>query len=697
MKQRLSSVGGIVVGVALLATVALTILAFQNTPESAEPVRRLLIAVCAFLFAVLAFGAFTSFQQDRRRRSAEQSLHDIESRAAAVLETAVDAIISIDERGTIEAFNQAAERMLGYSRDEVLGENVNLLMPSPEREAHDGYLARYRQTGEKKIIGIGREVVCRRKDGTEFPADLAVGEFRDADRRKFTGFLRNITDRKRAEAQLREQAALLDKARDVIVVRDLEDRIIYWNKAAERLYGWMADEACGRTSYELLFHGDRSQLEPAQRALLSGDEWFGELRKTTREGRTVVVESSWSLLRDRQNRPAEILAIEADVTEKRARERHALRAQRLESIGTLAGGIAHDLNNMLTPILMSAGLLQKDRPVTERQGLLSNIRASAERGAEMVKQLLSFAGGLETEKTRVDLRQVVGEIKSLLDHTLPKSIVIRTNVAADLRPVAGNSTQLSQVLMNLCVNARDAMPDGGSLTVEAANFDLNGEFAATAPDAHPGPHVRLTVSDTGSGIPTDVIDRVFDPFFTTKERSKGTGLGLSTVLGIARSHQGFVRVESPPGQGTRFEVYIPAFESAPLAALSPVRPTTVSADGQLILVVDDESYILIAVKTALEDAGYRVVTAPDGAEAASTLQQHVSEVSAAIVDMMMPGMDGPATMRALRTINPKLPIIANSGLRVAEDVEGLANAFLAKPYTDEQLLTAVSNVLCQST
>ena len=693
MKLYLSSAHGILVGISLVGAAGMGLLAGLLPAEPGSLLRGLLIAGSLILFAILSVAAFTSFRQDRRRRSAEESWHSSESRTDTILDTAVDAIISIDEYGSIESFNHAAERILGYSRDEIIGKNVSLLMPSPERDVHDEHLARYRQTGERRIIGIGREVICRRKDGTEFPADLAVGESIEAHRRKFTGFIRDITDRRRAEAQIREQAALLDKARDVILVRDLDDRITFWNKSAERLYGWTAEEACGQTCCDLLLRGDSSQLTPAKIELLAHGEWEGQLHKVTRDGREVIVESSWSLLRDRLNRPTEILAIETDITDRKERERHALRAQRLESIGTLAGGIAHDLNNMLTPIMMSVNLLEKDRPATERKGLLSNIRASAERGAEMVKQLLSFAGGAESELKRIELCHVVDEIKSLLDHTLPKSIAIRAEVAPDLWPVAGNTTQLAQVLMNLCVNARDAMPDGGELSISAVNFVVDDDFCATAPGVSPGPHVRLSVGDTGCGIPRDVIDRVFDPFFTTKEHGKGTGLGLSTVLGIVKSHNGLVRIDSAPGRGTRFEIYLPAFESLPVETAPADRQEQDAARGQLVLVVDDENLILMAVKATLEDAGYCVITAGNGADAVRILREQRNAVRAAIVDMMMPGIDGPATMRLLHEINPELRIIANSGLRMVESDDPHACAFLSKPYTDEQLLTTLSRAL----
>jgi PAS domain S-box-containing protein len=686
-----------VVALALAISGILGSLSLKVIPESAGSLRGALLACHACLFAVLSVGALVSIHEDRRRQRTDESLRGSESQMRAVLETAVDAIISIDEWGIVERMNQAAERMFAYSREELVGRNVSILMPARERDAHDGYLACYRATGERKIIGIGREVVCRRKDGTEFPVDLAVGEYRVEGQRKFTGFLRDISDRKQAEAQIREQAMLLDKARDAIFVCDLDEQITYWNPAAARLYGWSGDEARGRNCRKLFFKGDDSQFEPAWQAVMNGDEWFGELRKTTRDGREVIVESRWSLLRDDHGRPVEILAIESDVTEKKEYERQSLRAQRLESIGTLAGGIAHDLNNMLTPILMSARLLGRERPAEDREGLIANILASAERSAEMIRQLLAFTGGVETERAPVDLGAIVREITSLLEHTLPKSIAVQAKVADDLWPICGDSTQLSQVLMNLCVNARDAMPSGGIVSIIVENRTPDDEAVVAVPELYRGPHVVLTVADTGTGIPQDLIDRIFDPFFTTKPHGKGTGLGLSTVLGIVKSHGGLIRVASVPGRGTQFTINLPTDQTVNARQCDSAPRDLPAARGNLILAVDDESFILTAVKATLEGAGYRVVTATGGAMALELFRQQQADVAAILVDMMMPGMDGPATLRALREIDPRVQMIASSGLRAmdhtAKAVEEYAAAFLQKPYTDKQLLSTLSKVL----
>jgi PAS domain S-box-containing protein len=697
MKAPLRLKTRFVVGLALVISSVLGVLSLKVIPETAGALRGALLAGHVCLFAVLSVGALVSYHEDRRRQQAEESLRGSESRMRAVLETAVDGIISIDEWGIVERINQAAERMFAYSRAEVVGRNVSILMPARERDAHDGYLARYRATGERKIIGIGREVVCRRKDGTEFPAELAVGEYRVEGQRKFTGFVRDISDRKRAEARIREQAMLLDKARDAIFVCDLDEQITYWNPAAARLYGWSVEEARGKGCRDLFFKGADGQFERAWQAVMNGDEWFGELRKTTRDGREVIVESRWSLLRDDHESPVEILTIESDVTEKKERERQSLRAQRLESIGTLAGGIAHDLNNMLTPILMSAKLLGRERPTGEREGLVANILASAERSAEMIRQLLAFTGGVETERAPVDLRAIVREITSLLEHTLPKSITVEAKIADDLWPICGDATQLSQVLMNLCVNARDAMPGGGNLSITGENRTPDGEPLVGLPELCRGPHVVLTVADTGTGIPREFIDRIFDPFFTTKPHGKGTGLGLSTVLGIVKSHGGIIHVTSDPGRGTQFTIALPTDQTMVARRCESAPRDLPVARGNLILAVDDESFILTAVKATLEGAGYRVMTATGGAMALELFRQRQADVAAILVDMMMPGMDGPATMRALREVDPRVQMIASSGLRAmdhtAKAVAECAAAFLQKPYTDKQLLSTLSKVL----
>lgn len=372
----------------------------------------------------------------------------------------------------------------------------------------------------------------------------------------------------------------------------------------------------------------------------------------------------------------------------------------IELFGILAGGVAHDFNNLLTPILMAVKLLREPRPENERQNLLSTLQASAERGAEMVRKLLSFAGGGETAMTPVQLRYIVKEITSIIGPSFPKTITIATWLDEQLHPLLADSTQLSQVLMNLCVNARDAMPEGGKLTITAENVELDAGSPKLINGALPGPYVLLTVSDTWVGIPKEIINRIFDPFFSTKEYGKRSGLGLSSVLGIVKSHGGFIDVESETGKGSRFAVYLPATPEAsprPVEGTSPARPR---GHGEMILVVDDEAAILTTAKATLEENDYRVVTAPDGAAALKEFAAHKDEIQLVVLDLMMPGMDGFSTMTALRRLSPSIRVVAASGLRPVGQLAIAIGAgelnFLQKPYSDEQLLTTLHHALGNS-
>jgi signal transduction histidine kinase/ActR/RegA family two-component response regulator len=388
-----------------------------------------------------------------------------------------------------------------------------------------------------------------------------------------------------------------------------------------------------------------------------------------------------------------------DVSTRKRFEARAARAQRLESIGTLANGIAHDLNNVLTPILMAAKLLAKDRPEAQRRELLTTTQASAERGAEMVRQLLSFAGGVEGPREPLHLKPVIREVQGLLTHTLPKTVRLHVELPPELWLVSGDHTQLAQVLLNLCVNARDAMPQGGTLTVSAANTSVTQEQAKLNQQARPGPHVLLSVTDTGTGIAPDVLDKIFDPFFTTKEQGKGTGLGLSTVQGIVRSHGGFIEVYSDPGKGSRFAVYLPALEAGEAVPEPQQRHDLPQGRGEVVLLIDDEQAILVTARATLEAHGYRVLTAARGTEGVQAYQRS-GQVRAVVLDMMMPGLDGPATMRRLLAIDPGARVIAASGLHVpakrAEAIAAGALTFLEKPYAEEQLLRALAEVLRDS-
>jgi len=510
---------------------------------------------------------------------------------------------------------------------------------------------------------------------------------------------------KSAQEKLVEQAALLDKSQDAIVVIDLSGRVIFWNKSAERLYGWASREVAGKRADQFIYR-DTAYFERASKATLEKGEWKGECCQVNKGDGTVIVESQWTLIHDDSGRPKSILMVNTDATEKKKIEAQFLRTQRMESIGTLAGGIAHDLNNVLAPILMSSEILRQKFFDEQSHRLLAIIESSAKRGADMVKQVLTFSRGVEGERVLLQTRHLIKEVVKIMGETFPKTIQVRARLAEDLWPIMGDTTQLHQVLVNLVVNARDAMPKGGSLTLSAENAVLDataippekGQLGpGTDSGVKPGPYVLLKVTDTGTGIPPETLDKIFEPFFTTKEMGKGTGLGLATVLGIVKSHSGFLQVQTEVNKGTTFLIYLPALvtaaEQAGEAELKKVPP----GHGELILVVDDEMSMLTMVKETLEHFGYRVVTAKDGTEAVAAFTSQRNEIKGVVTDMLMPYMDGPATIRVLRKLDPNTRILACSGLMDAErarDATGLDNlAFLMKPFTSEKLLTSVHNLL----
>src|SRR5262249_4462145 len=345
--------------------------------------------------------------------------------------------------------------------------------------------------------------------------------------------------------------------------------------------------------------GDTTQFDKAMRTVLQKGEWMGELRQVTKHGKHILVEARWTLVLDDIARPASILTINTDITEKKKMEAQFLRAQRMESIGTLAGGIAHDLNNVLSPVLMAVQMLRDKLPDNESQALLGILQGNIERGSDMVRQVLSFARGVEGERIPIQPTHLLNEVARIMRDTLPKNITVLVDAARDLAAVLADATQLYQVMMNLCVNARDAMPDGGTLSIRAENIVLDEDYSRIQLEARPGSFVLITVSDTGVGIPPEIIGRIYEPFFTTKDYGKGTGLGLSTAVGIIKGHGGFVNVYSEVGKGSQFRIYLPAVGPGVSRSSEEIGPELPVGHGETVLVVDDESAIREIAKGTL--------------------------------------------------------------------------------------------------
>jgi two-component system, cell cycle sensor histidine kinase and response regulator CckA len=504
-----------------------------------------------------------------------------------------------------------------------------------------------------------------------------------------------LMERKQAEQKILEQAALLNVATDAIFVQDMKNHISFWNKGAEHLYGWLEKEALGKKANRLLNKETLPLTVENQKIVLKEGKWSGELHQVTKSGQKIIVFSRWTLVRDETGRAKSILVVNSDITEKKLFEAQFLRAQRLESIGTLASGIAHDLNNALAPVLMIAELLQHKKLDPQSQKLLVELKNSAKRGANLVKQVLFFAKGIEGQRTTLQVRYLLGEIKQIATRTFPKSIGIYTDISPTLWTVHADATQLHQVLMNLVINARDAMPDGGTLSICAENLFIDEHYARMNFDASVGPYIAITVSDTGMGMSPEILDKIFEPFFTTKDVGKGTGLGLSTAMGIIKTHGGFVKVYSEVEQGSRFKVYLPSQEGSETQQAESLK--VLAGHGELIFVVDDEASIREITEMTLVTHNYKVLVASDGIEALALYAQHKHEIDIVLMDMMMPEMDGLSAIRVLQKMNSQVKVIAVSGLsssnKVATAMDSGVKTFLPKPYTTEELLKTINGVL----
>lgn len=641
--------------------------------------------------------ALEEAQERTKRQKAEEALRKSEERFQFAARATNDVIWDWDLETNDWWQNESFSKAFGY-RPEEIEPTIQFWISRLHEEDRERVLSGLHAMGESGSAAWSDEYRFRRRDETYASIFDRGYVIYNAEGKavRMIGAMMDITERKRAEEKVGEQAALLDKAQDAIHVRDLEGCISYWNKGAESIYGWPASAAIGKSADALIVCQRPSQLREAHERVIERGEWLGELYRVTEDGREVIVESRWTLMRDSSSKPKCILVIDTDITEKKKLEAQFLRAQRMESIGALAGGIAHDLNNVLSPILLVADYLQEQLKGKDSQQMLEIVRGSAKRGSEMVKQILSFARGVSGEHTILQFKHLISDMGKLLKETFPRSIEIRTLFEKDLHLVKGDATQLHQVLMNLCVNARDAMPKGGVLTIEAANITLKDKRSPIKQGSVSGRYLVLTVKDTGQGIPAHLLEKIYEPFFTTKEVGKGTGLGLSTVLGIVKTHNGFVEVFSEVGKGTIFHIYLPASTAAESVVIdNPSVPPM--GKGEQILIVDDECALLEITRETLGLHNYHVLTATHGGEAVTLYHEHQKEIKAVITDMMMPIMDGPATIQALQQIDPQVRIICVSGLSSKPSLGTAANlhvqAKLTKPYSSEKLLTTLREVL----
>jgi hypothetical protein len=622
----------------------------------------------------------------------EEKLRESEGMFRALSE-ASPASIFVYQDEKFKYVNKGTEIVSGYSHDELMAMKFSHLIHPDFREmVKERAAARLR--GEN--ITHRYEFKIIRNDGEIRWLDFAGARIELNGNAAGIGLAFDITEQKIANDQLKEQATLLNKASDAIIVIDIDEKIRFWNPSAEQLYGWKASAVIGQKIRDVIRTNDKEKFTNAWESVFTNSEWNGEMMQLNHQDKEITVASRWTLINDVDLHPKSILMLNTDITEKKAFETQFLRKQRLESLGTLASGIAHDLNNILAPIIVGIGIIRKILK-GDKKKVFDVMELSAKRGAALVHQILAFASGATSERTIIHLKYQLLEMKKIIQETFPKSITIQINVPYNIYSIAIEEVQLHQILLNLCVNARDAMPNGGLLSIAAENVELDEVFVANHNNAQKGPFVRLTVTDTGTGILPAVVDKIFDPFFTTKEIGHGTGLGLSTVNSIVKNHGGFLEVESKLEVGTKFFVYFPAIRDEHSKDL-PMSTKEISlGNNKMILVADDESSIIEIVRETLEVHQYTVVTATNGKEAVDVFTQHKQTIEAIVIDLGMPLMDGITAIRSIKALRNDAKIIAvtgNSPTITKFNLEAFgANAFLQKPFSSHELLYTLHTVL----
>ncbi len=619
--------------------------------------------------------------EKRARREAESALRRSEENYRLLFDQANDAIFLAGADGRLLDLNARACQALGHTRETMLRFHLLDLIAPEDRDAARTNLAR--------LLGGNPQVNAYhflRPDGSQLVGEISTKLLPDG---RLLGIVRDITARKQAEAHIRELAMVINHAPLAVIIWDLKHRVTYWNQGAAKLYGKTDAEVRGRTAEELFGAG--------YAAILIRDEWHGEVPLQTRDGRLIQAELHLSLIHDEKGQPQARLSLCLDITEKKNLEEQFLRAQRMENLGMLAAGIAHDFNNILSPVLMAANLFRRVKLPPRDAKLLDALEQSVERGAALVRQILAFAYGTGAERHLVQLKHIARDIALLIEETFPRSLKFEQNIANNLRPVNANPTQIHQVLLNLCVNARDAMSERGRLSLRLSNCRLGSAEAAAIPEGRPGDFVLIEVADTGTGIPPAILARIWEPFFTTKGPGKGTGLGLSTVRGIVSSHEGFLAIDTKVGAGTTFRVYLPAMPYEPVRV--PAPPGIVPlAQNELVLVVDDEPNVRDLISVILGDHGYRILKARDGVEAINLLSAHKGAVQLLATDLQMPNLGGEGLIRIVRQLYPNLRVLIVSAVSSLERQPGfkphqVGDGFLPKPFKPDALLAAVHDLL----
>lgn len=632
------------------------------------------------------------------RKLLEEKAHSGEARLTAIFNSSLTGIITVDEQQNVIMFNPAAEQVFGCAADQALGQPLEKFIPARFRKQHSEHIRAFGQTSiAGKKMGLRDGIFGTRLNGDEFPLEASISHATVDGKKLFTVILRDVTEEKRAEQELRLQAGMLELA--PLMVRDMDNRILFWSKGAEKMYGFTKQQALGQISHEFLKTEFPAPLPFIRHSLEAAGRWEGELRHETRDGTTIFVASQWVLHRDPQGNPSRILEVNADITDRRRAEELQTRSQKLEALGTLSGGIAHDFNNILLAIngntMLAMGDLPEQHPA---QKSLSEIQKAGIRAAELVRRILTFSRPQEQKKEIVQLQPVIEEALRLVRATLPARIEVVAKYEQGLPAIKADSGQIHQVLVNLATNAAHAIGDRNGLievTLDAVNISADDLPAGT--DLREGRYLRVFVSDDGCGMDRATMGRIFDPFFTTKKVGEGTGLGLSVVHGIISSHEGAITVTSQIDRGTAFHLYFPAVvEAAASIAQVNAQPSSAKVTGR-VLYLDDEEALVDLTTRLLERRGYQVTGFTDAASAIRDFRVRSQEYDVVVTDLSMPRMSGFEFTEAVREIRSDIPVVVTSGYVQVEDQERAQRLsiqeLLVKPATADKLASTLEKII----
>jgi two-component system, cell cycle sensor histidine kinase and response regulator CckA len=610
-------------------------------------------------------------------------------------ELSQDLLCVIDFDGRIVEVSQFWETLTDYSAEDLKSHPLaDFLNPEDVDKTASTFASLARESNTAKLVNR-----CRARDGSDIWLRWSLSSSTAS--RRIYGVASVIAESSAVVTEdLRRTNHILNSiisaCPHAIISVDARRNLRIWNPAAERMFGWTSEEVVGGR-VPFVTDAQRNESNDFNERALNGETFTNyELQRARRDGTILELLVSAAPTYDDKGLIDGFLTVATDVTAQKNLERQLLRTQRLESVGSLASGIAHDLNNVLAPIRMALDLFREKLHDPASQRTLETLEGCVGRGANLIKHVLTFARGVEGERVPVQLRHLIKETEDVVSQTMPKSVTMTTDVSKDLWAMSADTTQIHQVLMNLVLNARDAMPEGGTLKITAKNIVVDESGVPQNPHATPGPYVFIEVLDTGTGIPPEIHRKVFEPFFTTKELGGGTGLGLSTVAAIVRNHGGFINLYSEVGRGTSFKIYLPALENQTDIEDVAVPELPPMGTGEMILLVDDEAAVRDIAKLTLETHGYKVVEAQDGAEGVAVFAMHRNEIRLVVSDMDMPVMNGASMIRSLERIDPSILVISASGLVVGQTEDGQLPCMrrqLRKPYTAGELLHAVHDVL----